>query len=703
MFTAESALALFLMLAISSLSLFFAHRLKVPHTVALVAIGVFMGFATLWSPLSFLDDIALTPELLFYVFLPILIFESAFNINIRRLTDDAPIISILAVVGLLISSLIIAVLIDGMMTLVGYDIPFMLALVFGAIISATDPVAVLALFKEYGAPRRLSLIFEGESIFNDGTAVALFLVVLTILESGALDATSILSGTLTFVLMVAGGVMFGLIFGSIFAKLVGYTRSNEFAAITLTMALAHVTFICAELFSQNVVVLGYHVHVSAIIATTVASLLMGNYGRFKLPPHGMEFLEKYWGQFAFLANSVVFILIGMLAIKLPASAPQLMIPILLTIFIVAFARAVSIYPVIGIFNRFVGPLQKVPVSWQHMLAWGSLRGALAVTMVLLIPDTLTFPGWNHSFTPKELILTLTIGCIFATLFIKATTMSALMKRLKLDRLTPLEEINYREMLIYVYSMTIKRLGELFRKGYTSEAMYERLKQEQQAEIRVVLTELEERTKDPEILRRVIYLHAIGIERKYMWELFKNNEISEAVAKMINSKLEYQSRAIERGDYTPEKYRHGTELDVFERLALFWERTVLQRRSGRDLETKYLYYRALAIIARKVSKELPVLEDCFEGDQSAARSIIRETIEQYDDYRSGSTRKIEELRHDHVDFFVALEDRLARLAAFKSEARLVHDLREREMVTPKVAIALEERFQHEALHSVHNPL
>lgn len=694
MFTAESALALFLMLALSSVSLFFASRVKLPHTVVLAALGVVLGFSTLWEPLSFLDDIALTPELLFYIFLPILIFESAFNINIRRLVDDAPIISLLAIVSLLISTVVVAFLIDIVMSLIGFDIPFILAMVFGAIISATDPVAVLALFKEFGAPRRLSLIFEGESIFNDGTAVALFLVVLAIMESGVVGTEGIIEGTISFVLMVVGGIIFGLVFGGVFSKVIGYTRSNEFAAITLTMVLAHVTFICAELFSQNAVFFGFHVHVSAIIATTVASLWMGNYGRFKLPAHGMEFMEKYWGQFAFLANSIVFILIGMLAVKLPAAAPDLMIPVLLTILIVAFARALSIYPVVGIFNWFSSSRQKVPLSWQHTLSWGSLRGALAVTMVLLIPDDLTFPGWAYSFTPKELVLTLTVGCIFATLFLKATTMGGLMRRLRLDRLTALEEINYREMLAYVYSLTLNKLEDSFKKGYTGEAVYEKLRAEQQVEIRKVLVDLEERTKDPEILRRVIYLHAIGIERKYLLELFRNSEVTEWVAKMINSKLEYQSRAIENGDYTPEKYSHGVELDVFERLVVFVKRDLLRQPLGQSIESKYLYYRALAIISRKVGKELPELERCFEGSSSAARPIIRDTIARYDDYRQGSTKKFLELRESEPAVVMAIEERLARLAAYKTESHLLHNLREREMVTPKVAIALEDRFQED---------
>lgn len=148
MLTAESALALFLMLAISSIALFIAQRIKVPHTVLLVGIGVVLASLSALPFLHFLDDLTLTPELLFFIFLPTLIFESAYNIPIKHLTSDALIISLLSIVSLVISAVAIAFGLDFVFTLIGLDIPFILSLVFGAIISATDPVAVLALFKE---------------------------------------------------------------------------------------------------------------------------------------------------------------------------------------------------------------------------------------------------------------------------------------------------------------------------------------------------------------------------------------------------------------------------------------------------------------------------------------------------------------------------------------------------------------------------
>lgn len=699
MLTAESALALFLMLAISSISLFVAQRIKVPHTVFLVGIGVLLGALSFLPPLHFFNEFTLTPELLFFIFLPTLIFESAFNISIKHLTDDAPIISILSVVSLVVSALLIGIGMDFAFSFIGLDIPFIISLMFGAIISATDPVAVLALFKEYGAPRRLSLIFEGESIFNDGTGVALFLVVLAIAESSVMDMGSIAEGTLSFIIMVIGGILFGLIFGGFFAKLIGYTRANEFAAITLTMVLAHTTFICAELFSHYVVIGDTHIRVSSIIATAVASLLMGNYGRYKLPAHASEFVEKYWSQFAFMANSLIFIMIGMLAVQLPPETTSLLVPIGLSILIVALARAISIYPIVGMFNAFSAREKRVARAWQHVMAWGSLRGALAVTMVLMIPDTLTIPGWNYTLTPKELILTLTVSCVFATLFIKATTIGALMKRLKLNTFTPIEEVNYREMLIYVYDATMKRLKESHEKGYINADTFATVMQEQQSRMHDALQDLKARSADPRILDKVIRLHAIGIERKYVKELFANGEIPESVIKRVMAKLEYQTHAIEHDTFN-ESYEHGSARDVFEHLAALVHGVIGRKKTPQDLAIEsYLYYRALSIISRKVVKELSRLDTCFASDFSAPHAAIKTTTEVYACYREGSERKMEELRAAYPSLFKALDAKLAARALYKNESYILENLKEREMVTPKVSIALADRFSAESEHKV----
>ena len=697
MLTAGSALAIFVMLAISSLSLFTAQRLRIPHTVFLVAIGIILGLLSFLPYLNFLTQFSLTPELLFYIFLPILIFDCAYNINIRHLTHDALIITILAVGSLIVSAFVIAFAMKFMFDLIGLNIPFILTLVFGAIISATDPVAVLALFKEYGAPRRLSLIFEGESIFNDGTAVALFLVVLAVAKSGVYGVSDLWYGAAEFTSMVIGGIVFGLIFGGVFAKLVGYTRNSELASITLTMVLAHTTFICAEIVTNHLQIGGADIHISSIIATTISSLLMGNYGRYKIPPQASGFIERYWSQFAFLSNSLIFLMIGMFAIRLPAAAPELLIPIVICILVVAAARAISIYPVAGIFNIFSNNEQRVPTAWQHVLAWGSLRGALAVTMVLMIPESLTFPGWQFEFTPKDLVLTLTVSCIFATLFIKATTISGFMRRLQLNTLTLAEQINYQEILVYIYGADTRKLQDAFVSGNLNLPIYRKLLDTKQEQLRETVTALRNVAKDQTIIEKVIRLHAIGIERKHVKELFAANEIPESVIKSIMAKLDYQSQAIEYDIYDEIAYEHGHPLDVFERLAALLHRIFGRPETPEQTTCRnYYYYRALMILSRNVVQELASLNSSFKADIDLPHEAINKISVLYNKYREDSLQYMTNIRTAHPQLVEALDLKLGYRSLHQNESMLLDNLREREMVTQKVSIALAQRFDTDNL-------
>lgn len=171
------------LLTLSTLVFVVARRYKLPYTVALVGCGMLVALATRFQPLAFLDDFRLTPEMLLYVFLPILLFEAAYNIQYKDFFRNVRSISALAVISLIVSAGIIGWGLQWLLGLVGVSVPFVVTFLFGTLISATDPVAVLALFKELGAPKRLTLIFEGESLFNDGTALALFLVALASIVS----------------------------------------------------------------------------------------------------------------------------------------------------------------------------------------------------------------------------------------------------------------------------------------------------------------------------------------------------------------------------------------------------------------------------------------------------------------------------------------------------------------------------------------
>ncbi|MEK7639491.1 MAG: cation:proton antiporter [Patescibacteria group bacterium] len=689
MLSIESTLAIFAMLGISSISLFWVKWAKIPHTVLLVCIGIVIGILSYIPAFSFFGQFSLTPELLFYLLLPTLIFESAYNINVRRMVEDTPIILILSVISLLVSTAVIGVALHFALGLLGFSIPLIVSLLFGALISATDPVAVLALFKEYGAPRRLSLIFEGESLFNDATAVALFLVLLEIARFGFHGFDTVLEGAVSFTSMMIGGVLFGVITGGVFAKLVGMYRENEVASITLTIVLAHVTFILAEVLSHQLVIGSFHLFLSPIIATTVAALLMGNYGRSKIHPRAEEFIEKWWGQLAFLANSLIFILIGVLFVNIPTLDISMITVVLVTILIVATARALSIYPVVGLFNAVAPKEQKVPSAWQHLLSWGSLRGALAVTMVLLIPDNLSFEPWNLPLSPKEFLLSLTVGCIAATLFVKATTIQKFMRRLKLDALTHIEKIEAEEARALIHHEAKERVKRYEERGYinptTAQELYH-VHETKYKEACKIMTHVDTKT----LALRVLRMYAIGIEKKHLKELYQYSEVNETVFRRLAGKLQLQLEAVEVGELAPNTSIHTDEKDIFESLATLLKKLFAHETAEEKTDNLYLYYRAQTIISRKVLKELQA-HDASNAEHIFTKEALMHVIELYTTFKTQSQKKMGDIASTNPKRYQELSHKLAVLGLKKIEEATLRELYERQLITPKLFISLKEEI------------
>ncbi len=687
---------LFFLLALSSVSYLIAKRLQVPYTVFLVVIGVVLGALSLVPGFGFFTEFKLTPELLFYIFLPTLIFESAYNINIRRVMENNTIIWLFAILSLVISAGAIAFLLSLIFPAIGLEVPFIILLLFGALISATDPVAVLALFKEYGAPRRLSLIFEGESLFNDATAVALFLIVLEIAMFGYKGVTSISEGMLTFSTMIVGGIAFGLLMGGVFTRLISMTKSNEMVSIVLTVVLAHTTFISSEAISHYAHFGDFHLIISSIIATTVASLVMGNYGRSKISPHAEEFVEKFWGIFAFIANSLVFILIGLIFVELPANVPSLIIPIGITILVVAFARALSIYPVAEAYNAFAKEEKKVPRSWQHLLSWGSLRGALAITMVLLIPSDFTVPGWALPYSVQEFLLALTVGCIFATLFIKATTINYFIKKLGLDALTALEKLEYAQARALIHRTVLARLDTFHAKGYIDANTYTTLTETHRGDFAKYCADCSDTDKsDHAIMDRTLRLHAIGIERKYLKDLFAYDEITEPVYKRIAGKLTLQFEAIEKNAPLEDLSKYKDKMDVFEIISDVFLRFFVPWRSRElAIEEQYMYYRAQTIISRKVLKELDTLTDDKESEMLLSLSSLNEVKKIYETFKDGAKEKMRNLETEHPEIIHALNTTLAKKGIAKVEEHILEELSSKELITPKLVITIKNDLERE---------
>jgi len=377
----------------------FARRLRLPYTVALVLAGLALGAVKLFPAPQ------LTKNLLFSIFLPGLVFEAALHITWREFRQNWITILSLAVPGVMASIALVAVILTPLVTALGVAPGFTWkhALVFGALISATDPVAVVALFRNLGAPRRLTLLLDGESLLNDGTAIVFFTLSLTLFDGGSASATSMAG---QFLAIVGVGVLIGTAIGGA-ASLVMRHIDDPMIEITLTTIAAYGAF-----------VMGEAAHSSGVIATVAAGMFCGNVGaRTGMSPSTRVASETFWEYLAFALNSIVFLLIGLQVdlIRLPAY----WLPILVAYLVVTLGRGLVI--VVG--RALLGfTRERFPWPWSLVLTWGGLRGALPMVLVLSLP-----PLFPH----RELLVSMTFGVALLSILVHGLTMSGLLRALGL--------------------------------------------------------------------------------------------------------------------------------------------------------------------------------------------------------------------------------------------------------------------------------
>ena len=399
-FLATESLIIGLLLIVSLVAIV-VGRLRVPYTVALVIVGLLL---TLQQTIQ----IELTPELILALFVPPLVFEAAFHINFRQLRKNLIPISVLAVPGVLLTTLIVGVIVAAFVNL-----PLPIALVFGALISATDPVAVVALFRVLGTPRDLGVLVEGESLFNDGSAIVLFNLMIAAAGVAALNGTGQPAGPFdlgqavsAFVVVAAGGLAIGGVLGWIVSRWIA-NLDNYLIETTLTTVLAFGAYLIAD-----------RLHVSGVLAVVAAGLVNGNIGPRGMSPTTRIVLFNFWEYLAFVTNSLVFLLIG-LQVKLPQIVANLG-PIAVALIAVLISRAAVVYGLTWLINR---GRSKVPAAYQHVQFWGGLRGAISLALALSLPSAL---GGS-----RELLLAMAFGVVLFTLLVQSATMGPLIRRLKI--------------------------------------------------------------------------------------------------------------------------------------------------------------------------------------------------------------------------------------------------------------------------------
>lgn len=688
--TLDIYLSIFTIILISLGVKIISLKTRIPYTVLLVIAGSLLVPLSEIEIFSFITSFQLTPELLFFVFLPILIFESAYNINIRNIKENKFAISILAIPGLLISTFIIGFLGQWAFSLLGFEIPLLVTLLFGAIISATDPVAVLALFKEYGAPHRLTLIFEGESLFNDGTAFAMFLVLLDIMLNGFNGSSTILQGVISFSIMILGGTLFGLFMGFLFSKLIEWIKGNEHVEITLTLLVAHFTFLLAELISEKLVISDQHIHISSIIATLVSSTVMGNFGRFKMSVGVEEYMEKFWGYFAFLSNSLVFILMGLLFADLSISIDVAILPIAVMILVVVIARAISIYSSIGIANQ-INSEESIPFNWQHLLAWGSLRGSIAVIMVMLIPDDISLPDWNYPFSIKDFITAITIGSIYFTLLIKATTIGKVIRWLNIDSLFPHEQLSYFKSKALIYQSLNARTRELFEQNDISEAQYNTFTSEYQDLYQKVCEQCQEKNKNSRhVVETMLQLYTLSIQKTELKEIFRRDEINESIYKRNLMILETQMERVEED----RSYLQSLNTYFYTRINKFssaLHQFLFSSRQINESQELYLYYRTQHKLICKVLDDLELMKKSPLMEIFDDPKAIQNVVNIYEVLKKTTILQMQQEIQSNKGLLDELNKQSAKALLHITQMDTLKELHEHEIISSKLYLLLKKEI------------
>lgn len=472
-----------ILLVVATIVGIISHRARLPYTVLLMLVGIGLSFIHL------VPNVDLTQDLLLGVFLPALLFEAAIHFPFKELKKYSPTIATLAAPGVIFTALATAfvLLIEISTFKVDASMGFMHYLLFGTIIAATDPIAVIALFKQLGVKRKLAIILEGESLFNDGTAIVMYSVVLTALTSGVF---SLQDGAMLFVTSAVFGIFIGAICGAV-ANFAMTFAKDPLISIAITTVAAYGTFILAD-----------SLHASGILATATAGLLLGDMGRRGgvEPSHRMA-VVSFWRYMSFFVSTIVFLLIG-LKVNLMFLVEHAEL-ILFAFLAVIASRGISVFLPLGLLNRIGQPLtlKSATAIW-----WGGLRGSLSMVLALSIPD---------SIAGKDTLVAMTFGVVVLSVLVQGCTMGPLVRALGL--------VDQRSDAMAFMSKCIARLRAISeqQKVYARMAMEEGVHEDSNIAARLheerqkILAELKEREQDSDFLKakeeRIEYIESLLAE------------------------------------------------------------------------------------------------------------------------------------------------------------------------------------------------
>lgn len=513
---AELMTGITLLMLVAAVTTMLSKRIdKLPLTIGLVFVGIGVSYAADNIPgFGSLANFALTPELVLFVFIPTLIFESAFNLNARQVGRNILPILTMAIPGLLVSTAIIGLI---MSTFTEFDL--MVALLLGAILSATDPVAVIAIFKSLGVPERLTVLVEGESLFNDATSLVLATLLIGILSAGEFSSGVVVSGIGEFVIVFLGGALVGWLLALAVGQMLGAIESDPDIEITLSTILAYFSFIIAE-----------HVfHVSGIMAVVAAGIMMGSWGKTKISPSTEEFMEHFWEYLAYIANVLIFLMVGM---QIDLGALWASIDLIILVFVcMLISRAVVVFGAVPLIGKIPGS-DAIGMPYRMVMYWGGLRGAIALAIVLALPN---------EFAYKDTLVAVVMGAVVFTLVFQGLSIEALVKRLKLDQLSLADQLAKLEGDRDARSEGLTRMRDLAKGGFFSQRIADNIEEKGSRQIEELdsnISVIHDSMGQDEMLK-TLALRCMVREKSRYRELFAQGLINEFAYRELNHTMDVQ--------------------------------------------------------------------------------------------------------------------------------------------------------------------
>ncbi len=617
------------LLALAVLLGLLARRVHLPLTVVLVVVAFLASAVGLIPTVGQLEG-DVFQEVVVVIFLPVLVFAAALDINLRAFTRNLGAIFSLAVLSFAVSAVLV-----GLSLNIVLGTGLAVAFLFGALISATDPVAVVAIFRDLGVPRRLLTLVEGESLLNDGVAIVLFAILLESATGGSVDVAA---GLLDFVTVFAGGAIIGGLLGLAAAAVLPWL--DRLPGVALSLAVAYGSFVLAE------EVLGF----SGVMSTAVAGMVLAGLAPSRGSAELREAWEQTWGALDYVANALLFLLIG-LALE-PAAFVDHLGPVLLAVVAVLVARAAAVVPVVWLLEKIAG----IPrVGWRNeaVLVWGGLRGGVALALALALPEELP---------ERDMLVALTGGVVLATLLLNATTIQWLVHRLGLDEPSPGDLFLTAVARLSGVQAAKQQVTDL---GLSdAEEVTARLDNVE----RDAHEELHRLELDPEEETRVVLGRALHIERRTYQVLSDEGLLPPAVTRTLLHQVddELDDLAI-RADMTEAvRRRTPSRMDQFSRRVVTW----LPEPAGEDAEElPYADASARRLAARSTGEAL----DLFDQLPAIRPETVQQVRQTFRRWEQQALDELDQLGGDSADARPQLHERQAKLLARAATRRQLSEL------------------------------